>query len=117
MTCQIVGVPEPLSTAGQMSAHRRSCFFRIALPTAGLVLSTRERAELRDRLIPLGITQMSAGSSTEPGGYEEPGSAGEQFELEDLRTPGEVADRLRELGYEPVFKDWEDMTPGPVATV
>ena len=86
------------------------CFLRIALPTAGIVLSTREQADLRDRIVPLGVTHMSAGSSTEPGGYEHPGSAGEQFELEDLRSPADVAQRLRELGYEPVFKDWETMT-------
>lgn len=85
------------------------CFLRLALPTAGIVLSTRERPELRDKLTPLGVTLMSAGSSTEPGGYEQPGAAGEQFELEDTRTPSEVAQRLRELGYEPVFKDWEHM--------
>lgn len=85
------------------------CFFRIALPTAGIVLSTRETPEFRDRLVPLGVTHMSAGSSTVPGGYEEPAGAGEQFELEDMRDPSEVAGRLRELGYEPVFKDWEVM--------
>jgi 2-iminoacetate synthase len=85
------------------------CFLRISLPTAGIVLSTREHPALRDRIVPLGITHMSAGSSTEPGGYEEPGAAGEQFELEDLRSPAQVTARLRELGYEPVFKDWEVM--------
>jgi 2-iminoacetate synthase len=86
-------------------------FLRLTLPTAGISLSTRETAELRDRLVPLGVTMMSAGSSTEPGGYGEPGAAGEQFELEDLRTPAQVAQRLRDLGYDPVFKDWEIMTP------
>jgi len=86
------------------------CFFRIALPTAGIVLSTREHAGFRDRVLSLGVTHMSAGSSTEPGGYEQPGSAGEQFELEDQRSPDDVASRLRELGYEPVFKDWETMS-------
>lgn len=86
------------------------CALRIALPMAGIVLSTRESAALRDRLVPLGITHMSAGSSTEPGGYSEPGSAGEQFHLEDARTPEFVAQRLLELGYDPVFKDWENMT-------
>ena len=84
-------------------------FLRLALPTAGIALSTRELPELRDQLVPLGVTLMSAGSSTEPGGYGEPGAAGEQFELEDLRTPAQVALRLRELGYDPVFKDWEVM--------
>jgi 2-iminoacetate synthase len=85
------------------------CMLRLALPTAGLALSTRESPDLRDRLAPLGITHMSAGSSTEPGGYEHPGEAGEQFELEDRRSPAEVASGLRALGYEPVFKDWEIM--------
>jgi len=96
------------------------CALRIALPTAGIVLSTRETATLRDRLVKLGITHMSAGSSTEPGGYSEPGSAGEQFHLEDTRTPEQVARRLIELGYDPVFKDWENVAPhtvpAPIAT-
>lgn len=86
-------------------------FLRLTLPTAGISLSTRETAALRDRLVPLGVTMMSAGSSTEPGGYGEPGAAGEQFELEDLRTPAQVAQRLHDLGYDPVFKDWEIMAP------
>ncbi|HZV80048.1 MAG TPA: 2-iminoacetate synthase ThiH [Candidatus Binatus sp.] len=84
-------------------------FLRLALPTAGITLSTRETPALRDHLVPLGITMMSAGSSTEPGGYDEPGQAGEQFALEDHRSPDEVARRLMELGYEPVYKDWEVM--------
>ncbi len=95
-----VGVPEFV---------RILCLFRLALPTAGLALSTRESPALRDRLVKLGITHMSAGSSTEPGGYEHPGEAGEQFELEDRRPPHEVASGLRAMGYEPVFKDWEIM--------
>ncbi|MBV8203720.1 MAG: 2-iminoacetate synthase ThiH [Candidatus Eremiobacteraeota bacterium] len=85
------------------------CALRIALPMAGIVLSTRETAALRDRLVPLGITHMSAGSSTEPGGYAEPGTSGEQFHLEDVRSSVVVAHALRELGYDPVFKDWELM--------
>lgn len=82
---------------------------RLALPTVGLVLSTREHPDFRDRLATLGVTHISAGSHTEPGGYGEPGEAGEQFELEDKRSPDAVAARLRELGYDPVFKDWETM--------
>jgi 2-iminoacetate synthase len=100
----------PVAPVGDAEFVQLICALRIALPTAGIVLSTRESAELRDRLVPLGITHMSAGSSTEPGGYAEPGSAGEQFHLEDLRSPAEVAQRLRELGYDPVFKDWELMS-------
>jgi 2-iminoacetate synthase len=86
------------------------CVFRLAFPTAGIFLSTREPAGLRDRLATLGVTHMSAGSSTEPGGYEHPGDAGGQFELEDMRAPQEVASALRAAGYDPVFKDWETMT-------
>lgn len=82
------------------------CRLRIALPEVGLVLSTREPPELRDRLLQLGITQMSAGSRTEPGGYSHPDEAGKQFELADLRTPAEVANAIRQQGYEPVWKDW-----------
>ena len=52
---------------------------RLALPDAGLVLSTREPAPLRDGLARIAVTSMSAGSSTEPGGYGTPGRAQEQF--------------------------------------
>ena len=108
------------------------CALRIAFPEVGLVLSTRESATLRDHLVPLGITIMSAGSHTEPGGYTGQGreklhvtkggrmikpelpvieSEGEhatvQFEIADTRSPAEVAARLEQLGYEPVWKDWE----------
>lgn len=80
---------------------------RLALPDVGLVLSTREAPELRDRLIGLGITRMSAGSRTEPGGYLEPEGSLKQFEIEDRRTPAQVATAIHAKGYEPVWKDWE----------
>jgi 2-iminoacetate synthase len=83
------------------------CAMRLLLHDAGLVLSTRESAELRDNLLPLGITQMSAGSCTAPGGYAEKDSATEQFAIDDDRTPAEIADFLRIRGYDPVWKDWD----------
>ena len=83
------------------------CALRICLPDVGLVLSTRERAELRDGVVKLGITQLSAGSRTEPGGYQKQDRQAEQFEVADHRSPAQVAARLKELGYEPVWKDWE----------
>lgn len=83
------------------------CRLRLELPQVGLTLSTREPAILRDRLLKVGITQMSAGSQTEPGGYSNPSAAGKQFELEDLRTPNEVAIAIQNAGYEPVWKDWD----------
>lgn len=82
------------------------CRLRVALPETGLVLSTRESPELRDRLLKLGITQMSAGSRTEPGGYLQPNAAGKQFELADHRTADEVAAAIRRQNYEPIWKDW-----------
>jgi 2-iminoacetate synthase len=81
------------------------CAFRLFLPDAGLVLSTREAAALRDGLHRVGITHTSAGSHTEPGGYEHPGEAQEQFEIADHRSPAEVAGSLREMGYDPVWED------------
>lgn len=90
------------------------CAFRLFLPDAGIVLSTREPADLRNGLFPLGITHVSAGSHTEPGGYEHPDEAAEQFEIADTRSPADVAARLRELGYDPVWEDWSRVTPAVV---
>jgi 2-iminoacetate synthase len=109
------------------------CAFRLTFPQVGLVLSTREAAELRDALIPLGVTMMSAGSHTEPGGYTgagrgdlhrtvrgrrveatpadlPPGVFAEgQFDIADTRSPQEVALALRHRhGLEPVWKDWDE---------
>ena len=78
---------------------------RLVAPEAGIVLSTREPAALRDGLVRIAVTSMSAGSSTEPGGYTDPGSAQEQFAVSDERTPAEVAAFLESAGYEPVWKD------------
>jgi 2-iminoacetate synthase len=87
------------------------CALRLFLPDAGIVLSTREPPKLRDGLFQIGVTHASAGSHTEPGGYTMPKEATEQFEIADLRAPQEVADRLRELGYEPVWEDWSALLP------
>jgi 2-iminoacetate synthase len=81
------------------------CALRLLLPDAGLVLSTREAPTFRDGLHRIGITHTSAGSQTEPGGYEHPGEAQEQFETADHRSPAEVADSLRRMGYDPVWED------------
>jgi 2-iminoacetate synthase len=103
---------------------------RLCFPQVGIVLSTRESSGLRDHLVRLGVTMMSAGSHTEPGGYTGAGgesihqtqrgkavpviasegehlTATEQFAIADERSPAEVSARLRELGLEPVWKDWD----------
>ena len=69
--------------------------------------STRERANFRDHMATLGVTTMSAGSRTEPGGYACYPEALKQFEVSDPRTVEEVADALRRMGVEPVWKDWD----------
>jgi 2-iminoacetate synthase len=105
------------------------CALRITFPQAGIVLSTRESPALRDALVPLGITMMSAGSHTEPGGYTGQGkqalhqtvrgkkvepaimppdaSATEQFTIADERSASDIAALLRRKGLEPVWKDWD----------
>jgi 2-iminoacetate synthase len=91
------------------------CALRLALPDSGLVLSAREAPSFRDGLFCVGITHTSAGSHADPGGYTMPNEATEQFEVADLRSPAEVAARLRELGYEPVWEDWSVPLPATEA--
>jgi 2-iminoacetate synthase len=128
---------QPLTHLADRDLVQLICAFRLFLPDVGLVLSTREPARLRDGLIPLGITLMSAGSHTEPGGYTGAGkerihytekgrvmplaegasewdatedrstNATGQFDIADHRSPAEMAERLRAMGYEPVWKDWD----------
>jgi 2-iminoacetate synthase len=81
--------------------------FRLCFADAGVVLSTRERAALRDNLINLGITKMSAGSKTNPGGYSGCSDSIRQFEVDDSRNPAQVAEMIKRQGLEPVWKDWD----------
>ncbi|MDD2764473.1 MAG: 2-iminoacetate synthase ThiH [Opitutaceae bacterium] len=83
------------------------CAFRLLSPEAELSLSTRERAAFRNHAFRLGITAMSAGSRTNPGGYASAPESLEQFAIDDRRGPAEVAAFLRGTGYEPVWKDWD----------
>lgn len=98
---------QPNSIVSDRQLTQFICALRLLIPDAGLVLSTRESAELRDNLLPLGITQMSAGSCTSPGGYGDDDTDGEQFAISDHRTPAEMAEILRARGYDPVWKDWD----------
>jgi 2-iminoacetate synthase len=83
------------------------CAYRIFNENVELSLSTRETSHFRDHVFPLGITAMSAGSKTEPGGYSINSQALEQFAIEDTRTPQEVATMIQAKGYEAVWKDWD----------
>lgn len=81
--------------------------YRLFEPDLELSLSTRESAYLRDHLMPLGITHLSAGSKTQPGGYADQAIALEQFETSDPRSAKQVADAIKHKGLEPVWKDWQ----------
>lgn len=97
----------PKNPVSDRDMARMAMALRLLHPDAGLVLSTREAQNFRDGLAPICVTMMSAGSRTEPGGYGKPGEAGEQFAIEDRRTPAEVAQMLLSAGLEPVWKDWD----------
>lgn len=83
------------------------CAYRLLNEEVELSLSTRETEHFRNNVIKLGITSLSAGSKTNPGGYcVEPQSL-EQFEISDERSPAEMVALLQQEGYEAVWKDWE----------
>lgn len=79
---------------------------RILMPRVGITVSTREKAEFRDNLIPLGVTKMSAESSTEVGGHELKNESEPQFDTADKRNLEQVMDSIVKRGYEPIFKNW-----------
>ncbi len=81
--------------------------FRIFDHDIDISYSTREKPSFRANMMKLGVTSMSAGSKTEPGGYVSTPDALEQFEVSDDRTPLQVAQEIRDLGYEAVWKDWD----------
>jgi len=91
------------------------CAFRLLSPEAELSLSTRERAAFRNRAFRLGLTAMSAGSRTNPGGYSGAPDSLEQFATDDGRAPAEVAAHLRQEGLEPIWKDWDPIYDGRTA--
>ncbi|MFC1616654.1 2-iminoacetate synthase ThiH [Candidatus Margulisiibacteriota bacterium] len=82
------------------------CAFRLVFPDLGITLSTREPAELRDHLLKLGITTISAESSTAPGGYTNKNNS-EQFKVSDYRSLTEIKKLLQNNDFEPVMKDWD----------
>lgn len=85
------------------------CAYRIFDEEVEISLSTRETEKFRNHIIPLGVTSISAGSKTNPGGYAVEPQSLEQFEISDERTPAEIAQMIRKQGYEPVWKDWDEV--------
>jgi len=83
------------------------CAYRLFNEEVELSMSTRESEKFRNHIIKLGITSISAGSKTNPGGYAVAPQSLEQFEISDERSPQEIAQMIRQQGYEPVWKDWD----------
>lgn len=81
--------------------------FRIFDHDVDISYSTRESPNFRDNMMTLGVTSMSAGSKTDPGGYCTYPQSLEQFSVSDDRTPGDVATAIRKSGYEVIWKDWD----------
>lgn len=81
------------------------CALRIFDNELDLTLSTRESASFRDLILPVGITAISAGSSTEPGGYAHKGENLEQWTVNDDRTVDEVVSAMESSGFEAVFQN------------
>jgi len=88
------------------------CAYRLLDEEVELSLSTRESPVFRDHAMRLGITAMSAGSRTNPGGYVVDPESLEQFEISDDRSPAMIADMIRRQGYEAVWKDWDQVLQG-----
>jgi 2-iminoacetate synthase len=122
--------PDPALFLPDKAFVRLIAVFRILFPQVGIVVSTREPAPLRDAIATLGVTHMSAGARTDPGGYTGAGAddlhltikgrrveiegksgcekATEQFQIHDTRSAVEVAAMLRSLNLDPVWKDWDE---------
>ncbi len=84
------------------------CLTRILFPRMGINLSTREDAQLRDNILELGITRMSAGSNTSVGGYSllDEQEQDPQFDIKDERSVADVVALLKKKNFDPVFTDW-----------
>ncbi|TCT15648.1 tyrosine lyase ThiH [Natranaerovirga pectinivora] len=79
---------------------------RLFMPRAGITISTREEPEFRENVLPLGVTKMSAGTTTAVGGRTQKEDT-VQFDTSDKRTVDEIKEMLLSKGYQPVFKDWQ----------
>ncbi len=123
--------PDPKLFLPDRDFVRLIAAFRVTFPQVGIVVSTREPAPLRDAVASLGVTHMSAGARTEPGGYTGAGkddlhltvkgrrvelaikssceTATEQFQISDTRGTADVAAMLRARGLDPVWKDWDEV--------
>ena len=104
-----VGLFEPKYTVNERNLLQIITAYRIFDENVEMSLTTRESAYFRNNALTLGITSMSAGSHTEPGGYAHANKELEQFAISDARSADEVSAFLRAHGYEPIWKDWDQV--------
>ncbi len=100
---------QPKTVISDRELARLTFAFRLFDHDVDISFSTRETPEYRDNMLTLGVTSMSAGSRTDPGGYVSQPDSLEQFEVSDSRSPLDVAEAIRRHGYEPVWKDWDSV--------
>ncbi len=101
------GIIEPKVIMTDKELVQLICAYRIFNEEVELSISTRENETFRNNIIKLGITSMSAGSKTNPGGYAVEKESLEQFEISDERTPQQIEQLIKSSGYEAVWKDWD----------
>jgi len=101
------GLIEPKMAMTERDLVQLICAYRIFNEEVELSLSTRESAHFRNHAFKLGITSMSAGSKTNPGGYQVDDKSLEQFETSDERSASQIVELLKTNGYEAVWKDWD----------
>ena len=101
------GIIEPNFIMDDKDLTQLICAYRLWNEDLEISISTRENEKFRNNIIPIGVTSMSAGSKTNPGGYAVDPQSLEQFEISDERSAGEIAEIIIKKGYEPVWKDWD----------
>lgn len=105
--CPAEGGYQPKVVMSDRELAQVTMAFRLFDADVDISYSTREDPVFRRNMMRLGVTSMSAGSRTEPGGYAAAGHELEQFTVTDSRSPHAVAEEIRQMGYEPVWKDWD----------
>ncbi len=101
------GIIEPNVIVTDKELLQLICAYRLLNEEVELSISTRESEKFRNNIISLGVTSMSAGSKTNPGGYVVDTDSLEQFEISDKRSAEEIAAFITNSGYDVVWKDWD----------
>ncbi|OEF27189.1 2-iminoacetate synthase ThiH [Vibrio rumoiensis] len=106
------GALQPKSVMTDKQLVQLICAYRLFNHEVELSISTREQASFRDNILPLGVTHISAASKTQPGGYANVEVELEQFSISDERSAFDVAQAVKNKGYEVVWTDWHQAYSG-----